>query len=102
MGVGCVRRFTVGLSRAQCLLCVVGCPEVLETSPHWRRFLLYVASHGALRGVPPSSALMRTAGASGEEEADDWETALEAWASADVAQPSCSSSDGARPCQNPT
>jgi len=60
--VGNVRRFTVALSRAQCLLIVVGCPEVLETTPHWRRFLLYVAAHGGLSGETPSQALLAPAG----------------------------------------
>jgi len=60
--VGNVRRFTVALSRAQCLLFVVGCPEVLETSPHWRQFLLYVAAHNSLQGELPSPALLVPAG----------------------------------------
>lgn len=61
--VGNARRYTVALSRAQCLLLVVGSPEVLESSPHWRHFLLYVAARGSLRGEPPSAALVAAASA---------------------------------------
>eukprot|EP00930_Biecheleria_cincta_P070966 TRINITY_DN58527_c0_g1_i1.p1 TRINITY_DN58527_c0_g1~~TRINITY_DN58527_c0_g1_i1.p1 ORF type:complete len:1145 (+),score=157.28 TRINITY_DN58527_c0_g1_i1:51-3485(+) len=51
--VGNVRRFTVALSRAQCLLVVVGSPEVLEVSPHWRSFLSHVVRRGSLAGERP-------------------------------------------------
>jgi hypothetical protein len=60
--VGSARRFTVAISRAQCALVVVGCPEVLETSSHWRRFLMYLAKFNALQGEMPSSSLLSSAG----------------------------------------
>jgi len=56
--LGNVRRFTVALSRAQCMLVVIGSPEVLETSPHWRSFLAYVAQRNSLSGELPSKQFL--------------------------------------------
>jgi len=72
--VGNVRRFTVALSRAQCLLAVVGCPEVLETSPHWRSFLSYVAKRGSLLGELPSAGFLSAQTEAGTPQFSHWHT----------------------------
>eukprot|EP00933_Yihiella_yeosuensis_P033595 TRINITY_DN27262_c0_g1_i1.p1 TRINITY_DN27262_c0_g1~~TRINITY_DN27262_c0_g1_i1.p1 ORF type:complete len:806 (-),score=129.50 TRINITY_DN27262_c0_g1_i1:167-2383(-) len=75
--IGNVRRFTVAVSRAQCLLAVIGSPEVLETSPHWRRFLVHVSQHGACQGHQPSRALIDGAAKDDFLKCETWTPAID-------------------------
>ncbi|KIK60715.1 hypothetical protein GYMLUDRAFT_261292 [Collybiopsis luxurians FD-317 M1] len=47
------RRFNVAVTRAQCLLYIVGDPTVLSIDPLWRAFLNYIHLSGGWKGPPP-------------------------------------------------
>ncbi|KAG8954847.1 hypothetical protein FRC04_010330 [Tulasnella sp. 424] len=46
------RRFNVAMTRAKCVLIIVGDPDVLGLDPLWRRFLNYIHGNGGWRGIP--------------------------------------------------
>ncbi|KAG8913407.1 hypothetical protein FRC01_004558, partial [Tulasnella sp. 417] len=45
------RRFNVAMTRAKCVLIVVGDPDVLGLDPLWRRFLNYIHGNGGWKGM---------------------------------------------------
>lgn len=48
--VSCPRRINVTISRAQMLLIIVGCPNVLATDVTWRTIIKYCIDHGSYIG----------------------------------------------------
>lgn len=46
------RRFNVAMTRAKCVLIIVGDPDVLGLDPLWRRFLNHIHGNGGWRGIP--------------------------------------------------
>jgi hypothetical protein len=69
--ISSAQRFNVAITRAKCLMIVVGNPHALAHDSHWRALLQHALARGCYRGVPFSLDEHEVGGADADAEAFD-------------------------------